>query len=88
MNRYRVQQRDWELLPQLSDLTVDQPSYFIAGGLDAVRTFIPGVDMYANPGANCTDFRGATIIEGEGHWIQQEAPDQVNHALLGFLADL
>jgi pimeloyl-ACP methyl ester carboxylesterase len=44
--------------------------------------------MYANPGANCTDFRGATIIEGEGHWIQQEAPDQVNHALLGFLADL
>ncbi|MAX20169.1 MAG: epoxide hydrolase, partial [Chloroflexi bacterium] len=41
-----------------------------------------------NPGANCTDFRGATIIEGEGHWIQQEAPDQVNHALLGFLADL
>ena len=88
LNRYRAQQRDWELLPQLSDLTVDQPSYFIAGALDAVRTFIPGVDMYANPGANCTDFRGATIIEGEGHWIQQEAPNQVNHALLGFLADL
>lgn len=36
----------------------------------------------------CTDFRGSTIIEGEGHWIQQEAPDAVNAALLAFLRDL
>jgi len=85
LNRYRAQQRDWELLPQLSELTVDQPSYFIAGALDGVRSFIPGVDLYANPGANCTDFRGATIIDGEGHWIQQEAPEVVNRALIEFL---
>ena len=26
LNRYRAQQRDWELLPQLSGRTVDQPS--------------------------------------------------------------
>ena len=39
LNRYRAQQRDWELLPQLSELTVDQPSYFIAGALNVVRTF-------------------------------------------------
>ena len=88
LNRYRAQQRDWELLPQLSELTVDQPSYFIAGALDVVRTFIPDKDLFENPGANCTDFRGATLIEGEGHWIQQEAPEQVNRVLLEFLANI
>ena len=88
LNRYRAQQRDWELLPQLSDLTVDQPSCLIAGALDGVRNFRPGGDAYENPGAYCTDFRGATIIDGEGHWIQQEAPEAVNRALLSFLAEI
>ena len=88
LNRYRAQQRDWELLPQLSELTVNQPSYFIAGALDVVRKFIPGFDLFANPGMSCTDFRGATIIDGEGHWIQQEAPKQVNRAILDFLSEI
>ena len=39
-------------------------------------------------GARCTDYRGTTLIDGEGHWIQQEAPDAVNRALLEFLAGL
>ena len=88
LNRSRAQQRDWEQLPQLSGLTVDQPSCLIAGALDLVRNLIPGVDAYENPGAYCTDFRGATIIEGEGHWIQQEAPETVSRALLDFLAEI
>jgi pimeloyl-ACP methyl ester carboxylesterase len=88
LNRYRAQQRDWELLPQLSELTVDQPSYFIAGALDVVRAFIPGIDLFENPGVHCTDFRGATIIDEEGHWIQQEAPELVNRTLLDFLEDI
>lgn len=88
LNRYRAQGRDWERLPQLSLLQVHQPSCFIAGTLDPVRTFIPGVDLYATPEANCTDFRGSTLIEGKGHWIQQEAPGDVNRALLSFLKTL
>ena len=67
---------------------ITQPSYFIAGALDPVRYFKAGVDRYADPGAFCTDFRGATIIDGEGHWIQQEAPEIVNRALLNFLSEL
>ena len=88
LNRYRAQERDWELLPQLSHLQVHQPSTFIAGALDPVRRFVPGADLYASAGANCTDFRGSTIIDGKGHWIQQEAPDEVTGALLGFLEEL
>jgi pimeloyl-ACP methyl ester carboxylesterase len=88
LNRYRAQQRDWELLPGLSDLLIEQPSCFVAGSRDLVRSFLPGIDLYANPGQFCADFRGATIIEGEGHWVQQEAREAVNRALLRFLAGL
>lgn len=88
LNRYRAQQRDWERLPQLSERTVDQPSSFIGGAFDIVRTARPGVDAYENAGAYCTDFRGATIIDGEGHWIQQEAPEAVNRELLSFLSNV
>ena len=34
------------------------------------------------------DFRGATILDGVGHWTQQEAPAAFNDALLGFLRTL
>jgi len=34
----------------------------------------------------CTDLRGIHLIEGAGHWVQQEAPDQVNEILIDFLA--
>ena len=86
LNRYRCQQRDWEQLPQLSEATITPPSCFIAGSRDPVRQFMPGVDLYANPGRFCADFRGAVIVEGEGHWVQQEAPQAVTQALLDFLA--
>jgi pimeloyl-ACP methyl ester carboxylesterase len=38
------------------------------------RTYCPGVQV--------------TLIEGGGHWIQQEKPAEVDRALLGFLAGL
>jgi pimeloyl-ACP methyl ester carboxylesterase len=28
------------------------------------------------------------LIEGAGHWIQQERPDEVNAALIAFLAEV
>jgi pimeloyl-ACP methyl ester carboxylesterase len=27
------------------------------------------------------------VVEGAGHWLQQERPDEVNAALLGLLRD-
>jgi pimeloyl-ACP methyl ester carboxylesterase len=35
-----------------------------------------------------TDHRGNVLVEGAGHWVQQEAPGPVNDALLTFLADV
>ena len=69
-------------------LIVDRPSCFIGGSLDPVRAMFPGADLFADPGTACTDFRGKTIVDGAGHWVQQEAPDIVNAALDAFLDSL
>ena len=31
------------------------------------------------------DFRGAVLIPGIGHWVQQEAPEETNQAMSEFL---
>jgi len=87
-NRYRAIPFDVETSEELTGATVDQPSCFIAGTNDPVRAMLPGADLYADPGSNCIDFRGSTLIEGAGHWVQQEAPAAVNEALDGFLAEI
>ena len=87
-NRYRALPFDVAASADIVGATVDQPSYFIAGAVDPVRAMIPGADSYADPGAGCTDFRGSTIIDGVGHWVQQEAPAEVNAALDAFLDSL
>jgi pimeloyl-ACP methyl ester carboxylesterase len=74
LNRYRAQTIDFTDLAALAGKPVAQPACFIGGERDAVRSFIPGGDLYADPGAACTDFRGSTIIPGAGHWVQQEGP--------------
>ena len=34
------------------------------------------------------DHRRSVLIEGAGHWTQQERPDEFNEALLAMLRDL
>ncbi|WP_404326670.1 alpha/beta fold hydrolase [Aerophototrophica crusticola] len=50
---------------------------------------MPGMDKAVdNLPKTCRDFRGTTLVEGAGHWVQQEAPEEVNAALLSFLKGL
>lgn len=88
INRYRAQDLDFAERAPVKGRTISQPACFIAGEADVVRHFVPGVDLYADPGAFCTDYRGTTLIPGVGHWVQQEAPAAVNAALEAFLAGL
>ena len=88
LNRYRAQEVDFTDLAALAGKPVTQPAFFVAGERDSVRNFIPGADLYADPGAACADFRGSAIIPHVGHWVQQEAPAETNMALEGFLAQL
>ena len=57
---------------------------FITGSRDPVRAFMPHEAMTGH----VTDLRDVVIIEGAGHWVQQECPDEVNASLLAFLDEL
>lgn len=88
LNLYRNIDRNWELGAAWTGAPIQVPATFIAGELDGVIK-MPGLDkaLAALP-KTCLDFRGMTIIPGAGHWVQQEAADAVNAALLTFLRGL
>lgn len=88
LNRYRAQRLDWEARGPVQGKRIAQPACFIAGSLDPVRRFVPGHDTYANAEAHLDDPRGVTLIEGAGHWVQQEKPAEVNAALEAFVRGL
>lgn len=85
LNRYRALEMDYTDFSRYRDRHLSMPVCFIGGELDAVRDYVPGADGYADPGVGCDDFRGSTLIPGVGHWVQQEAPEETNRALLRFL---
>jgi pimeloyl-ACP methyl ester carboxylesterase len=84
LNWYRNLRRNWELTPQLAGATVSVPAFFLTGDKDPVRLFMPGDSM----AEWVPDLRGNVCLADAGHWVQQERPDEVNAALLGFLASL
>jgi pimeloyl-ACP methyl ester carboxylesterase len=88
LNRYRNWHRDWDLLSPLADRKIEAPAAFIAGTLEPVLQFIPGVDIVEIMKTKLEDCRMVEMIDGAGHWIQQERPQEVNEALLSFLATL
>jgi pimeloyl-ACP methyl ester carboxylesterase len=67
-----------------SGRTIDVPSCFIAGASDWGFYQRPG-DLEAMRVLACTDFRATHLIEGAGHWVQQEQPSTVASRILRFL---
>ena len=88
LNRYRNQERDWAKLTGLGGARITTPACFIAGSRDGVLKFVPTVDLVEYMKRWIDDLRVCEIIDGAGHWIQQERPAQVTRLLLGFLATL
>ena len=67
--------------------TIDQPSLFIAGARDWGIHQRPGA-LERMDGQACTDLRGLHLLDGAGHWVQQERSAEVNRLVLGFLRSL
>ena len=86
LNRYRNMDRDWEELAPYDGAPITQPSLFLGGSLDASTTWLS--DAIAAYPVTLPGLRGSHILEGCGHWIQQERPAEVNEHLLNWLADL
>jgi pimeloyl-ACP methyl ester carboxylesterase len=71
-------------LQLFSGMTIDVPSIFISGKSDW--------GVYQRPGAvermqetACTNMVGCHLLDGAGHWVQQEQPERVCELLLDFL---
>lgn len=87
LNRYRNHERDHAFLTALDDLKIYQPSLFIGGTRDLVLKTFPG-DPVELMKPNLPGLQGAHLLEGCGHWTQQERPDEVNTLLTDWLKQL
>ena len=65
--------------------TIDVPAMFIAGTSDWGTYQMPGTFERMQQTA-CTRMETVHLIEGAGHWVQQEQPARVSEALLRFLS--
>lgn len=87
-NWYRNLDRNWDLTAPWHGALVRQPSLFIAGSEDSVITGMIGAKRVAELDKVLPDLRGKIIIDGAGHWVQQERPSEVNAALIKFLKEV
>jgi len=73
-------------LQVFSGRSIDVPSAFIAGEQDWGTYQRPGA-FEAMQSTACTRMLGAHLIDGAGHWVQQEQPQEVVRLLLSFLRE-
>lgn len=82
LNWYRNFDRNWELTAATPAAAITVPSLFITGSADPVRHFTRSDRATEVAKGEYQEL----VIEGAGHWIQQERPGEVNEALLTFLS--
>jgi pimeloyl-ACP methyl ester carboxylesterase len=79
VQRFITEMRAW------GGRTIDQPSLFIAGASDWGVHQSPGVFERMQASA-CSRMLGCHLVNGAGHWVQQEQPEAVVRLLADFLA--
>ena len=88
LNWYRNFDRNWEITDpsagNVAATTIDVPLLFLAGSADPVLSFTPRdrVTEVATGGYR------EVLLDGAGHWLQQERAEEVNAVLLEFLGEV
>lgn len=84
LNWYRNMDRNWTLMAPFTNARLWCPSLFLIGARDPVLSWQGGV-----PDMKCfaPNLKRTVVVEGAGHWLQQEAAAEVNAELLRFLDD-
>ena len=88
LNRYRNHERDYEWLKAWQGQQLTQPCLFIGGTRDPATTLFGAV---ADPVAMMQMFAPRVeghVLDGVGHWTQQERPTEVNTLLVDWLRRL
>jgi pimeloyl-ACP methyl ester carboxylesterase len=71
-------------LEMFSGRVIDVPACFIAGKSDWGAYQFPGA-LESMETTACAQWRGTHLVEGAGHWVQQEQPEEVSRLLLQFI---
>ena len=82
LNWYRNFERNWQIMATPVASTIDAPALFVGGDDDPVLKFTRtdrAREVVVGP------YR-SVMLEGAGHWIQQERPEEINAELLDFLS--
>jgi pimeloyl-ACP methyl ester carboxylesterase len=88
LNWYRNIDRNWELLAPFVGAKVSTPTIYMAGERDVVLDF-PGIrERIPNMAKFVPELRRTIILQGCGHWIQQERAAEVNDAIIDFVRHL
>ena len=88
LNWYRNIDRNWELTAPWAGAVIRQPALFIAGSEDPVISAGSGATAVQALPVTVPGLIRTLLIEGAGHFIQQERPRLVNAAILEFLSGL
>ena len=86
LNRYRNVDRDWEDLAAFRQRPIEIPALFIGGSRDGPTMW--GAASIKRFPTTLPKLHRSEILEGSGHWIQQERPTETNELLLEFLATI
>jgi pimeloyl-ACP methyl ester carboxylesterase len=82
LNYYRAVQPFFDLSGAYLGARIAQPTYFIWGEADGL---FPTYQLTeARMRDRCPGLAGYVGLDGVGHWVQHEAPDQVNQRLIAF----
>ncbi len=84
LNWYRNYERNWSIMAAPATQTISVPALFVGGTDDPVLVFTRtdrAREVVAGP------YR-QVLLDGAGHWIQQERSEQISTELLAFLADV
>jgi pimeloyl-ACP methyl ester carboxylesterase len=82
LNWYRNYERNWHITAHPAAETIGVPSLFVGGTDDPVLAFTKTTrarEVAIGP------YR-QIMLDGAGHWIQQERPEEINAELLAFLS--
>jgi len=84
LNWYRNYERNWEIMATPAAETISVPALFIGGTCDPALNFTKtgrAREVVTGP------YR-EVMLEGAGHWIQQERPAEINAELVRFLTEV
>ncbi len=88
LNWYRNLDRNWELTAAWHNAPVRPPALYIAGDRDLVATAPGAKESIEGMREHVPGLRETIWLPGVGHWTQQEAPGEVNAAVIAFLRSL